>query len=1187
MPVRLIALFLACNQVLAAAAPVSFVAQPARAQLRAAAANADGSLLYLAAYDRDGVWVFDAGTLEREREIPVGDGPAALALSADGTLLAVANRLGNSVSLIATATNTVSKTVDLPDAPGAMAALPGGGWVVASSFGDTVATVSMEGTVPRRVTVPRLTPTGIAASGGHVLVIGRGAVSAALLTLPQLMPGPAVPLPGQPRAVAALPGGRFAIATEAGTVLVRGEDGAVLARNGQNYSTLAAHGSALFGLRDNVAAALDSNLNETSTTALAEPAALLAAGPGLLLALAPAERMWQAARITTEPGTVAAAPPPPPAPPPTPQPAAPEPEPVIVEAPRDTEPVVVVETPPTDDTAQVEDETAQAAPPPAPAQERAPAPLARADDGEDTGEAEAETMRRRSRRMPLSTAPSMDPGMMPSASPLHRIDRQSLAEAFLQPTEFGSLEAGFQPPDWREPFRDIEANTMRQELGSDRTTLTGNVHMNLGEMHFRADEFVYSKSGGDLTATGNVSIDQQASRLRASYLSYRLPPEEEVLQATPILVSGEDDQRLARERLTLGRIHAQQVLVEEPTRQMTAEEIDFDFFKTQGEMLNVRGRAGVLYYHADCIHVHGPDHIEADNVWVTTCDHDPPHYRIMHKHATFEDGALVGGTHGRLQIGKRNTPLWVPKWRRPGTGAPWAIDFDSGRRAALGSHLNVGVGFGVTPDIVLGPRLVLTEKEGVGFGGDLTYDFMKNPASPLFRTAGELHGFHTTANRGHVAWFHRWEPEDRLVIRMQAEQWSDQEFYKDFFYDEYRHRSEPRTFANVTFREDTYIATGTVRMNTHSWVRETERLPEVTFHLLERPIAEKLYLTFDTVTGYNKVRPRGPGAVRSVNVARLTYSVDQIPWLSITPYAELELTAYSKGLDDSGAEGRIGGIVGTTLQSRLHRAYEGRFGFDGFKHLIVPSTTISYRPKSSMEFNETPRFDAYDNALGRVRVESKLDNILYGRDAQTGQSWQVGRLSLYHGNDLWNEEVIAHDYEMEFDIRPRPWWGIQGVAERHRIQGDRNLELAGARLTNFLLDAYEGATGRRYRDSDVYRYNQVFADYDRVLAHVYYDDTTIGGRLMGRVGFAYTETGSRTFNRDLLYGFGVQASENWFLRFEHILDLENGGLRQQTYEVRRALHCWEVGLRFRDRRSGFDVDVEFGIRAFPGSRLRF
>jgi hypothetical protein len=107
------------------------------------------------------------------------------------------------------------------------------------------------------------------------------------------------------------------------------------------------------------------------------------------------------------------------------------------------------------------------------------------------------------------------------------------------------------------------------------------------------------------------------------------------------------------------------------------------------------------------------------------------------------------------------------------------------------------------------------------------------------------------------------------------------------------------------------------------------------------------------------------------------------------------------------------------------------------------------------------------------------------------------------------------------------------------------------------------------------------------LSQVYYDGETRGNKFTGRVGFAYTETQSQVFNREALYGLGYKISDKWGFGFEHTYDREDDSLRSQTYELRRSLHCWETAIRFRDRESGFDINFEFNIKAFPGSRLKF
>src|SRR5690606_31784046 len=113
-------------------------------------------------------------------------------------------------------------------------------------------------------------------------------------------------------------------------------------------------------------------------------------------------------------------------------------------------------------------------------------------------------------------------------------------------------------------------------------------------------------------------------------------------------------------------------------------------------------------------------------------------------------------------------------------------------------------------------------------------------------------------------------------------------------------------------------------------------------------------------------------------------------------------------------------------------------------------------------------------------------------------------------------------------------------------------------------------------------FDQSFSDYDRVLAQIYYEEE----RMNARIGFAYTETRDSVYNREILYGLGYELSDKWGLGFEHRYDFEDGSLRSQTYEIRRSLHCWETAIRVRDRESGFDVDLEFNIKAFPGTKLK-
>lgn len=127
-----------------------------------------------------------------------------------------------------------------------------------------------------------------------------------------------------------------------------------------------------------------------------------------------------------------------------------------------------------------------------------------------------------------------------------------------------------------------------------------------------------------------------------------------------------------------------------------------------------------------------------------------------------------------------------------------------------------------------------------------------------------------------------------------------------------------RTFANITYRQPGYIATGTVRAQTHSWFSETEQTPEATFHYLERPLVENLYFSFDTANGYYNREPYGVDWARTANTARLTYSWDPTPGLAITPFWEADGDSDSRERQSDTSAGLLSTNMGVTVQTRLH-----------------------------------------------------------------------------------------------------------------------------------------------------------------------------------------------------------------------------------------------------------------------------
>ena len=1106
------------------------------AQIRDAVISADGDVAYLAAFDRNEVWQASIPSGEVRASAAVGRGPTALALSTDDVTLACVNRLSNSISLINTADMSLITTVDCNEGPGAVTALPGGGFAVTNSFADTVTLID-----PKRPDAARVlegvsgVPNGVAASESMLAVTVRVPPSVLLFSGGGETPTATVALPDSPGAVVALPADRFAVATKSAVLLIDGAGAEVAGKLDLAAYDLAVWGDRLLALTDNSVEVLDGQLAQTDRFDLKAPGRALAVADDLVAVLSPTTKTWRIHGVFAE------------------------------------SPVVVARVEPGDATA----------PPPASSEAVAEREAAR-QEYRQTAKAQRTTG-----PVPAGAPRTSFGGDEPSTSTFRQTPQgKTIAESVGDSLTVGPTEGGFVLPDWTKPLRDLEWDGEFEKEGN-RITATDNVRLTLDTIKFRADYLFYDKDLGELHVRGNVKMTQGESKAFADEVKYVLSEEKREDTPPPLTTADTDaDQELARKMLTLGSLDAINIEIFEPARRLKADRMIYDFTGQVGQAYGVEGEAGTFFFGCDQLDLLGPDQAEGDNIWLTTCEPDHEYYKIRLKHGSIRGEGAVLGTGARLELGNTKTPIRWPRWSVKGGDAPTVdVDIDAGRRAELGYYLSLGQQFSITPNVQVGYRFWPTEKEGVGFGIEGGYNFMDTPASPMFLSAGSFRSLYTTNDRGYIEWYHRHDIYEDTVMLAQVEQWFDADFYKDFWYDEYRNRTDPRTFVNVTHTKPTYLATATIRKRTNGFTAETERLPEATFHLLERRLAKRLYVTFDTVNGYNVRRPSETDSIRSANVARLTYDVELGQSLNVTPFLEVDGAWYSEN-NEGDSDFRFSNTVGTTFQSRFHKAYPGRFGFSGFKHLVVPSITYSYRPNPSMEVEETPRFDAYDNVYGRSRIESKLDNIVYGRDAESGLAWQVVRLSLYQGTDLWNDVRKSDDYEIEMNLRPRPWWGFHMVGEHHTIEDDTGFD-SPYYLEGRLLRAYERFAKQPYDTELTYLYNAAYGDYDRLLAYLLYERGPLNERLDGRIGYAYTATQDRVFNRELIYGLGYKLGEKWSMAFEHRYDLEGSGFHRQKYEVRRVFQCLEGAVMLSERSSGWDIRLELGVSALPGAKLKF
>ena len=100
----------------------------------AMAVNPTGSYAYVTNYSDNTVSVIDTATNTVTATINVGHVPDAVAVNPAGTYVYAANANDSTVSVIATATNTVTATINVGTNPEAVAVNPAGTYVYVANF---------------------------------------------------------------------------------------------------------------------------------------------------------------------------------------------------------------------------------------------------------------------------------------------------------------------------------------------------------------------------------------------------------------------------------------------------------------------------------------------------------------------------------------------------------------------------------------------------------------------------------------------------------------------------------------------------------------------------------------------------------------------------------------------------------------------------------------------------------------------------------------------------------------------------------------------------------------------------------------------------------------------------------------------------------------------------------------------
>lgn len=681
-----------------------------------------------------------------------------------------------------------------------------------------------------------------------------------------------------------------------------------------------------------------------------------------------------------------------------------------------------------------------------------------------------------------------------------------------------------------------------------------------GEVEWSADhvEIQFGPDGKTYTAVaeGNVRAADEAAELQCDLATYR--------QAENV-VEAEGD-----------------IVLTQPEVTLEADRVTYDFGNSTGSLENARCEISLpklkpeepvdellpaekearLFVHASKLEQTAPGQSQIEGAGVTTCDLPKPHYHVSARSAEFHYGNRIVLRHATVWLGP--IPIfYFPRYTYVMDDQRPRVEFETGRITELGEYLRLGFNFSPMPDIDLTLRTDAYSRAGYGFGLDGKFKLFKpetdvepGSAAEPARGQGEFKTYIAKDERGRAEVYYRHEFPDDWVGLVQFEHWSDRDFVKDFYFDEFEQRTEPESLVNLTKTWDDAVLSMTVREQVTAFVEDVNRVPEGRFTLLDRPLLnDTVRFSFDETIGYLNHEPHGSSTARNRAAARLALSGLSRPGFGVVPYVETVGTWYDRGPD--GRDDRINGSyeVGMAGNARLHRSY-GSFlkDYTELKHVVMPTATFGYRSTPTVDPDKHFWFDALDDAYRTSHGGMQLDNRLYGRK-EDGTQRELARLTLYGGSDFTSQYRTTRDFEAWFDVYLTEWMTFTSSAETHR--GEMDFERASASIK---FEQPGDPKERMFSIGYVYGRADMMTPDDEIVTD--------------------------TLNRDLKLQFATRLGEKYKFQVTTRFDFEDSKLERHEYMIERDMHCFTGAVAYRKRRTSTDVYIVISLKAFPGSPLK-
>ncbi|MEW6170957.1 MAG: putative LPS assembly protein LptD [Candidatus Omnitrophota bacterium] len=681
------------------------------------------------------------------------------------------------------------------------------------------------------------------------------------------------------------------------------------------------------------------------------------------------------------------------------------------------------------------------------------------------------------------------------------------------------------------------------------------------------DVVEYLAEDKKVSATGNVEVIYQNTKLKCDKITVFTETKEGIAEG--------------------------HVKVEDAKGTIFAEKIVYNFETQTGKLVDANFIYLPFYGKAESMTKAGPNELDVDNGYITSCDRADPHYRIRSKQIQIFPGDRVTAKNVVFLVGKMPI-LYIPKFsqslkkddRRP------SFSITPGHSSEWGMYVLSYWRYKLNENVKGKLRLDWRDRKGFAPGLDINYKTKQLGEGNLrFYYINERDGRNGALvlpeemEKYRIQGRHRWQIDKKTLVIGEIDKYRDKNFIKDYFYREYEKNMQPRSYILLTHTTTDVVLSALMQKRVNRFNNEIERLPELKLETFNSRIGQSpiYYKSQSSVSNLTHKFP-SPTDLKYDNIRFDTYQQFSLPqkifFLEFTPFVGARETYFRRSADRVGADvnkdiNRFVFYTGASLSTKFYRVFDVKSKFLGIeinklRHIITPSIGTSYNHEPTFPSARLIQFDEVDNIARNHGVGLSLENRLQTK--RTDAPWDLVRFLINTSYSVKPEGSHSQfgDVVLDLEMAPYSWLRLYADATIN-VQ---KLQLNTVPITNEVIEIKRGQAE--------------LANFDMVIAP--HKDFSFGG------GYRYQKEQSSLITGQVSW----TATKNWKFRMYERFEAETGDLQEQEYAIVRDLHCWtmEVTLNKKKFKEYFDATrhkhhdettiwVILKLKAFPDVGLNF